>query len=187
VIHVGVREQDVTHGDVFLSDELEETVHFVAGIDHDPFARARTRDDEAVLEERADGLRLDYDHVVILAILDDLLFTSKIRSAATQAGVPVTFARGAAAALDQMRASAPSLVILDLNNPRTDPLGTLAAMRADPALAAIPTVGFVSHVDTTTIDAAREAGISEVLARSAFATRLPEILGRGRPSAPPVP
>lgn len=99
----------------------------------------------------------------------------------------MTFARGAAAALDQMRASAPSLVVLDLNNPRTDPLGTLAAMHADPALASIPTVGFVSHVDTTTIHAAREAGISEVLARSAFATRLPEILGRGRPSPPPVP
>ena len=124
---------------------------------------------------------------MILAILDDLLFTSKIRSAATQAGVPVTFARGAAAALDQMRASAPSLVILDLNNPRTDPLGTLAAMRADPVLAAIPTVGYVSHVDTATIDAAREAGISEVLARSAFTTRLPEILGRGRSSPPPGP
>jgi len=47
-----------------------------------------------------------------------------------------------------MRNEGPSLVILDLNNPRTDPLGIVSAMHADPALSAIPTVGYVSHVDT---------------------------------------
>jgi hypothetical protein len=31
-------------------------------------------------------------------------------------------------------------------------------------------------VDTATIDAAREAGVGEILARSAFASRLAEIL-----------
>jgi len=128
-------------------------------------------------------LRLDYDHAVILAILDDLLFTSKIRSTAGHAGVAISFARSSASALDQMRAEAPTLVIFDLNNPRTDPLGTLARMKADPALASIPTLGFVSHVDTATIEAARAAGIGEVLARSAFAGNLPAILGRGRPDS----
>jgi hypothetical protein len=34
-------------------------------------------------------------------------------------------------------------------------------------------------VDTVTIDAARQAGVGDVLARSAFAQRLPEILARG--------
>ena len=53
-------------------------------------------------------------------------------------------------------------------------------MRADPALAAIPTVGFASHVQTDVIEAARRAGVGEVLARSAFTQRLPEILGRGK-------
>jgi CheY-like chemotaxis protein len=108
------------------------------------------------------------------------MFTSKIRSAATHAGVTVTFARSSQGALEQMRATPPSLVILDLNNPRTDPLGTIAAMRAAPALAAIPTVGYVSHVDTATIEAARAAGVGEVMARSAFTNGLPEILARGK-------
>jgi len=49
---------------------------------------------------------------------------------------------------------------------------------ADPALAAIPTVGYVSHVDTEVINAARQAGVTEVLARSAFTMQLPEILKR---------
>jgi hypothetical protein len=37
-------------------------------------------------------------------------------------------------------------------------------------------VGFVSHVDVTTIDAARAAGVEEILARSAFAMKLPDLL-----------
>ena len=118
--------------------------------------------------------------MVILAILDDLLFTSKIRSTAGHQGVTVSVARSSQAALEQMRAQAPSLVILDLNNPRTDPLGTIAAMRADATLASIPTIGFVSHVDSQTIHAARDAGVHEVMARSAFAANLPEILARDK-------
>jgi CheY-like chemotaxis protein len=117
---------------------------------------------------------------VILAILDDLLFASKIRAAAAQAGVQVTFARSREGALAEMRAGGPALVIFDLNNPRTDPLGTVAEMKADPALAPIPTLGFVSHVQTSLIEAARRAGVGEVLARSAFAERLPELLARSR-------
>lgn len=117
---------------------------------------------------------------MILAILDDLLFTSKIRGAATHAGVTVAFARSAASALEQMRAATPALVIVDLNNPRTSPIETIGTIKSDPALASVPIVGYVSHVDTSTIQAARAAGIDEILARSAFSGGLPEILARAR-------
>jgi PleD family two-component response regulator len=117
---------------------------------------------------------------VILAILDDLLFTSKIKTTAAQLGIPVSFARSSAAALAGMRSQPPALVILDLNNPRTDPLGTVASMKADPALAGIPTVGYASHVQIDIIDAAKRAGVDDVLARSAFTQRLNDILERGR-------
>jgi len=116
---------------------------------------------------------------MILAILDDLMFTSKIKTAANQLGVSVAFARSSASALAEMRKAAPSLVIFDLNNPRTDPLGTVGVMKADPALSAIRTLGFASHVQTDVIDAARAACVDEVLARSAFTARLGEILQRG--------
>lgn len=112
----------------------------------------------------------------ILAVLDDLMFSSKVKTAASQLGVAVTFARSRDAALAEMRKAAPSLVILDLNNPRTDPMGIVAEMKADPALALVPTVGYASHVQTDVIDAARRAGVGEVLARSAFTMQLAEIL-----------
>src|SRR3954469_10054924 len=70
--------------------------------------------------------------LMIVAVLDDLMFSSKIKTAAQQLGVPVAFARSREAALTEMRKAAPSLVIFDLNNPRTDPLGIVAAMKQDP-------------------------------------------------------
>ncbi len=115
---------------------------------------------------------------MILAVLDDLMFTSKIKTAASLIGVPVTFARSAAAARAGMEESTPSLVILDLNNTRIDPLTIVQWMKTNPALAGVPTVGFVSHVQTELIQAARAAGVTEVLARSAFAEQLGDILRR---------
>ena len=179
MIDVSMGEQNVSDRQRLPVRKGKQAGHLIPRIDQHGFTCALAPDHEPVLEERPNGLRLDYDHVVILAILDDLMFTSKIKLAATQIGVPVGFARSADSALAEMRKNRPALVILDLNNPRTDPLGTVAAMKADAALAGIPTIGFVSHVDTVTIDAARQAGVGDVLARSAFAQRLPEILARG--------
>ena len=116
---------------------------------------------------------------MIVVALDDLLFSSKVRETAAKVGVPLVFARSREAILEEAR-KAPTLVIFDLNNPRTDPIGTVTAMKADPALASIRTIGFVSHVDTATIDAAKRAGVDDVLPRSAFAQRLPEILSGAR-------
>ena len=113
---------------------------------------------------------------MILALVDDLMFRSKIKSTAQQAGVTVAFAGSRDAALAAMRANVPALVIFDLNNMRSDPLGTLAEMKKDAALAAIPTVGYVSHVDVNTIDAARAAGVDDVLARSSFTARLADLV-----------
>jgi PleD family two-component response regulator len=114
---------------------------------------------------------------MILAVLDDLMFTTRIKTTAGQMGIAVSFARSADAALTEMRRTTPSLVILDLNSARTNPLGLVSSMRQDPVLAAVRTVGYVSHVHTDVIDAARRAGVGEVLARSAFSQRLAEILG----------
>src|SRR5262249_27249119 len=115
---------------------------------------------------------------MILAVLDDLMFTSKIKTTAQQLGVAVAFARSADAALTEMRKAPPSLVILDLNNARTDPLGIVTAMKAEPDLASIPTVGYASHVQTDVVTAARHAGVGRVMARARLPQQLADILRR---------
>ncbi|MGE0704384.1 MAG: hypothetical protein AB7F99_15165 [Vicinamibacterales bacterium] len=119
---------------------------------------------------------------MVLAVLDDLLFTSKIRSVAGHLGVPLSVARSVDSALASMRDAPPALVLLDLTTVRIDTLGIVAAMKADVALARIPTLGFAGHTQTELFDAARKAGIGQVLTRGAFAERLPEIIGAVRQS-----
>ena len=115
---------------------------------------------------------------MIVCVVDDLIFSIKISTAAKALGVEVYFERTPAQVLPRVREKQPSLVIFDLNSTKLRPLETIAAMKADPSLATIPTLGYVSHVETGTIAAARKAGVDEVLARSAFSERLGEILTR---------
>ena len=178
VIDVSVGEEHVPNSEFAPLHKGQQPRHLIPWINQHSLAGALAGDDEAVLEKRADGLRLDYDHSVILAILDDLLFTSKIRTTAAHLGVPVVFSRSSTAALEEMRKTPPTLVILDLSNPRIDALGIVAAMKVDEGLAAVRTVGYASHVQGDVIDAARRAGVGEVLARSVFTQRLAELLAQ---------
>jgi CheY-like chemotaxis protein len=116
---------------------------------------------------------------VVLAAVDDLMFASRIATTARQLGVDVVFVKSAPE-MTQASAAAPSMIILDLNSRRDDAISTLTAIKADSALAGVRTIGFVSHVQGELIASAREAGIDEVLARSAFVERLPDILSRDR-------
>lgn len=113
---------------------------------------------------------------MIVAAVDDLLFSSKIRTTAKLAGVELIFARTPDEILDRARTLRPSLVIFDLNSAKAQPLETVVAMKRDAGLASIRTLGFVSHVHTDLIEAAKNAGVDEVMARSAFAGRLADIL-----------
>jgi DNA-binding NarL/FixJ family response regulator len=116
---------------------------------------------------------------MVLVAVDDLLFSSKIRATAKQAGVEIAFARTPEEILERARALKPALAIFDLNSGKSDPISTIAAIKADPALAGVRTIGFASHVHTAIIAAARDAGADEVLPRSAFAGHLADILAAG--------
>ena len=113
---------------------------------------------------------------MIVCAVDDLIFSVKISTAAKSLGVETYFERSADTLLETIRDKAPSLVIFDLNSTRLKPMEAIAAIKADIGLKQIRTLGYVSHVDTKAIDMARQAGIDQVLARSAFSDRLGEIL-----------
>ncbi|HEY7789879.1 MAG TPA: hypothetical protein VIC33_05170 [Vicinamibacterales bacterium] len=113
---------------------------------------------------------------MILVAVDDLMFASKIRAAAAAIATPVVFAKSPDDLLERARAERPSLVIFDLNSHKLQPLATLRRLRAEPSLADVRAIGFVSHVQTELIRAARDAGTTEVLARSAFSKNIGDIL-----------
>src|SRR4030095_14376500 len=95
---------------------------------------------------------------MVIVAVDDLMFSSRISTAAKASGVEIRFARSPQAVVDAVRATGAGLVILDLNSQRVSPLEAVAALKADAALAGTPTIGFVSHVQTDLIAPARQAG-----------------------------
>ena len=113
---------------------------------------------------------------MIVCAIDDLIFSIKVSTAAKSLQADVYFERSGDRLLETIRDKQPSLVIFDLNSARLRPLDAIAGLKGDPELHHIRTLGYVAHVDTATIDAARAAGIDQVMARSAFVNQLGEIL-----------
>jgi CheY-like chemotaxis protein len=115
---------------------------------------------------------------MVLVVCEDLLFRSKISTAAKGIGIQIAAARSADAAIDRAREQRPAVIILDLDSERVQPFEVLRRLQEDPDLGSVPTIGFVSHVHADAIREARTLGIGEVFARSAFAAGLPAILDR---------
>jgi len=114
---------------------------------------------------------------MILAMVDDLLFLSKIQETAKHLGVVVKAAPPEGLPELAIEA-APTALIIDLNHRSGKALEIFRALKGEAKTEDIPAVGFVSHVQNELIAAAREAGCDLVLARSAFAGQLPSLLQR---------
>lgn len=117
---------------------------------------------------------------VVLVVVPDLFFATRIASTAKQLGVALREV-DTGHALEVCRDATPDVAILDLHGPG-DPLALARALKADPDTRAIPLVGFYSHVDQALRENALAAGIDHVLPRSAFTVKLPEILTGTRAS-----
>lgn len=95
----------------------------------------------------------------IVAYVPDLMDRSRL------AGVGgVTFV----ARPEDLAAADADVVVVDLSRP-----GVLAALGQ---LGTVRTIGFGSHVDTELLQAARAAGVDEVLPRSRFFSRVGQLL-----------
>jgi CheY-like chemotaxis protein len=110
----------------------------------------------------------------VIALVEDLLFGSRIREAARVAGVRVRTVRVAEEVAAAVRDGAP-LVLVDADSDRLPWRDAIAAARRGPR-AEVPVVAFLSHVHADRAQDARAAGASRVLARSAFVLELPRLL-----------
>src|SRR5437773_10433763 len=104
----------------------------------------------------------------IAALVDDMFFSSKISATARQTGSEIVFCRSAEAVpADAGR------ICVDLNATTFDPVAEIEKLRTNhPA----PIVAYLSHVQAELKRRAQEAGAGEVLPRSAFVQRLPQLL-----------
>ena len=116
----------------------------------------------------------------VIAMVDDLLFLSRIREAARGCGAEVRTARAAgdlvAGAHDGAR-----LVLVDADSRRLPWEDAVRDLRSDPAGASLPVVAFFSHVHAERAEAASTCGCSRILARGAFVQELPRLLAAALP------
>src|SRR5437867_3057107 len=98
----------------------------------------------------------------VAVLVDDMFFSAKINSAASDCGRQIERVKS----LEQLNALAsnpPSLIIVDLNCDRFNPLQVIQLFKSKPELNAVPIVAFVSHVQTDLIRQAQTAGCDYVL------------------------
>jgi hypothetical protein len=105
----------------------------------------------------------------------DLIFISKITGTARALGYGVAVAGNSALVSKTIDDVKPKVVFVDL---AAAELGRAEAILAyqKAAGAQVPIVAFGSHVDTASLDAAREAGCREVMPRSRFTIELPNLI-----------
>jgi DNA-binding NarL/FixJ family response regulator len=111
----------------------------------------------------------------VAVLVDDMFFAARINSAASAVGRQAARIKSQEQ-LEGLAANPPSLIIIDLNSDRLEPLEAIRFLKSSDALRGVSIVGFVSHVQTDLIRNAQAAGCDYVLPRSAFTQLLPEIV-----------
>jgi CheY-like chemotaxis protein len=112
----------------------------------------------------------------VLALVDDLFFRAKIVETARLTGVELACFATAEDLVEEARAHAPALVLVDLNSSQ-DALGAIQQLASGNSM---PVVAFLSHVQVDLAESARRAGCTEVMPRSQFSKELPNILARAK-------
>jgi hypothetical protein len=108
----------------------------------------------------------------IVVLEPDLLFSSKIQSAAEKKGFAVTVVTSFDELRRELEKTRPSLLALSL-----DSLGTrLGEIQTFIRLKAGECVGYYSHLNTRLADEARRLSIGTVVSRGAFFSKLEDIL-----------
>ena len=106
----------------------------------------------------------------VATLIQDMLFSSKVREAAKATGATVQSTRDVPALV--AAAGSAKLVVIDLRLPIA--LDALDALTSAGIKAA--TVGFIDHERIDVMDAARAKGCAQVMAKGQFANALPKLL-----------
>jgi uncharacterized protein len=109
----------------------------------------------------------------VAALAADLFVATRVESAIRAAGADARMVDTVPALWDAIERW-PELVLIDLSAPAWEE--PVRRAKTLPQTRAIPVVAFGSHVDTTTLRAARQAGCDHAWARSRFFEELPRLL-----------
>jgi PleD family two-component response regulator len=119
----------------------------------------------------------------IIIAVDDMFFAAKILGTAKSVGRQVERVKTREQLAESATDALVSLIIIDLNSAQLQAFEVIETFKAHPHLAAIPILGFLSHVQVELKRRAEQIGCDYVMARSAFSQMLPEILSGKMPKS----
>jgi len=113
-------------------------------------------------------------HGGVIAVINDLIFETKIRSTAASFGVSTFVVRSVSDLPAEMERVRPALLLIDLNTTADQAVDAVTIAHEHPSKPYV--VAFLSHVDQELAERARLAGADEIMPRSRFNHMLPELL-----------
>ena len=112
-------------------------------------------------------------HVMCIDDEDDILQVAKL-SLEMVGGLQVSICRGSKLAVEEAVRLSPQLILLDVMMPERDGPATLAALRADPASAAIPVVFMTAKVQPAEVAYYKSLGALGVISKPFDPMTLPD-------------
>lgn len=129
-----------------------------------------------VLMQNLFAMQEEKNNEIIIAAVDDIIFGAKIKGTAGTHGINVTMVRSTQKFIETLTKITPTKIIVDLHSEKCDPFLIAEKVKEDERLKNTKLIGFFSHVYTELMKKALAAGYDEVLPRSAFTKKLPQIL-----------
>jgi len=113
----------------------------------------------------------------VVVVVDDLFFLTKIQTTLSHLGLATRVMTQRPALQDYVRtATAPMLMVVDLTLRADDAVSVISTIRATDSGAPVSILAFGAHVAVETHRQALQAGADQVVAKSEFSRRLPDLI-----------
>lgn len=119
----------------------------------------------------------------VVAVIDDLFFQAKVRTILQHLGLAADIIPDGRRLQARLQGGVPALVIIDLTLRSGDATSLIRDLRATEHGRSVPILAFGSHVAVEVQKEALQAGASQVVTKSAFAKRLPQLVRQFVPGA----
>ena len=116
------------------------------------------------------------DQKTVLVGVTDIFFYTKVRDALMSKGYRIERARTQQDIAEKASATIPSAFIVNMNDDRLNAFQALETLKADARLKTIPILAFANHEEIETFHRAKALGVTKIVSRNEFSTRLKELV-----------
>ena len=116
------------------------------------------------------------DQKTILVGVTDIFFYTKVRDALMSKGHRIERARTQQDIAEKASATIPSAFIVNMNDDRLNAFQALETLKADARLKTIPILAFANHEEIDTFHRAKALGVTKIVSRNEFSTRLKDLV-----------